>query len=187
MLCTRPDVSFALSVTSRFQRNPVEYHWTAVISILEYLGRNLGLWWNKCVRGYTGARFPKPTKIYLNRSMDRCFSWTVASWVGKSFQAERTIADSTTKGWSRRDAERKTNVWGVVGGHPVETRRHQTGLDPHWCSDSDICMHIYALRHDHLEMVISRYDKVADEDGVADPPMTMSYETPSTGLTWRVM
>ena len=39
MQCTRPDVSFALNVTSRFQRNPVECHWTAVISILEYLGR----------------------------------------------------------------------------------------------------------------------------------------------------
>ena len=39
MQCTRPDVSFALSVTSCFQRNPVECHWTAVISILEYLGR----------------------------------------------------------------------------------------------------------------------------------------------------
>ena len=117
----------------------------------------------------------------------------MASWVGKSFQAESTIADSTTKGWSRRDADRKTNVWGVIGGHPMETGRHQTGLDPHWCSDSDICMHIYALRHDHLEMVISRYDKVADKDDVADPPMTMSYESPaqvlheeSCNVKWRL-
>jgi len=39
MLCTRPDVSFALSVTSHFQRDLVECHWTAVISILKYLGR----------------------------------------------------------------------------------------------------------------------------------------------------
>ena len=39
MLCTRPNVSFSLSVTSRFQRDPGEYHWTVVISILEYLGR----------------------------------------------------------------------------------------------------------------------------------------------------
>ena len=39
MLCTRPDVSFALSMTSRFQQDPGEDHWTAVISILEYLGR----------------------------------------------------------------------------------------------------------------------------------------------------
>jgi hypothetical protein len=34
-------------------------------------------------------------------------------------------------------------------------------------------MHIYTLRHDHLEMVISRYDKLADEDDVVDPLMTM--------------
>ena len=39
MLCTRPNVSFALNMTSRFQRDPGEYHWTAVISILKYLGR----------------------------------------------------------------------------------------------------------------------------------------------------
>ena len=54
-------------------------------------------------------------------------------------------------------------------------------------------MHIYALRHDHLEMVISRYDKVADKDDVADPLMTMSYETPaqvlheeSCNVKWRL-
>ena len=31
MLCTRPDVSFALSMTSRFQQDPGEDHWTALI------------------------------------------------------------------------------------------------------------------------------------------------------------
>ena len=39
MLSTRPDVSFALSVTNRFQQDPGEDPCTAVISILEYLGR----------------------------------------------------------------------------------------------------------------------------------------------------
>ena len=37
MLCTRPDVAFALSVTSRFQANPGESHWEAVKCILKYL------------------------------------------------------------------------------------------------------------------------------------------------------
>ncbi|CAA0829982.1 Unknown protein, partial [Striga hermonthica] len=39
MLCTRPDVAHALSVTSRYQSNPGEEHWKAVKMILKYLRR----------------------------------------------------------------------------------------------------------------------------------------------------
>ncbi|GJS57605.1 retrotransposon protein, putative, ty1-copia subclass [Tanacetum coccineum] len=35
--CTRPDVAFAQNITSRFQQNPGELHWTAVKNILKYL------------------------------------------------------------------------------------------------------------------------------------------------------
>ncbi|GJX09722.1 hypothetical protein Tco_0199581 [Tanacetum coccineum] len=35
--CTRPDVAFAQNITSRFQQNPGEPHWTAVKNILKYL------------------------------------------------------------------------------------------------------------------------------------------------------
>ncbi|GJX62743.1 retrotransposon protein, putative, ty1-copia subclass [Tanacetum coccineum] len=35
--CTRPDVAFAQNITSRFQQNPGESHWTAVKNILKYL------------------------------------------------------------------------------------------------------------------------------------------------------
>ncbi|GJR48129.1 retrotransposon protein, putative, ty1-copia subclass [Tanacetum coccineum] len=34
---TRPDVAFAKNITSRFQQNPGELHWTAVKNILKYL------------------------------------------------------------------------------------------------------------------------------------------------------
>ncbi|GKB46723.1 retrotransposon protein, putative, ty1-copia subclass [Tanacetum coccineum] len=37
MMCTRPDVSFALSMVNRHQHNPGEGHWTAVKNILKYL------------------------------------------------------------------------------------------------------------------------------------------------------
>ena len=37
MICTRPDVSYALSVTSRYQADPGESHLTAVKNILKYL------------------------------------------------------------------------------------------------------------------------------------------------------
>ncbi len=39
MLCTRPDVSYALSMASRYQSNPGEQHWVAVKNILKYLRR----------------------------------------------------------------------------------------------------------------------------------------------------
>src|SRR3954462_3726989 len=39
MLCTRPDVSNALSLTSRYQSDPGVEHWTAVKNILKYLNR----------------------------------------------------------------------------------------------------------------------------------------------------
>ncbi|GJU98068.1 hypothetical protein Tco_1327339 [Tanacetum coccineum] len=35
--CTRPDVAFTQNITSRFQQNPGELHWTAVKNILKYL------------------------------------------------------------------------------------------------------------------------------------------------------
>ena len=37
MVCTRPDVAYALSMTSRYQQNPGEGHWIAVKNILKYL------------------------------------------------------------------------------------------------------------------------------------------------------
>ncbi|GJV77759.1 retrotransposon protein, putative, ty1-copia subclass [Tanacetum coccineum] len=35
--CTRPDVTFAQNITSRFQQNPGDLHWTTVKNILKYL------------------------------------------------------------------------------------------------------------------------------------------------------
>ncbi|GKD05725.1 hypothetical protein Tco_1180699, partial [Tanacetum coccineum] len=37
MRCTRPDVAFAQNITSRFQQNPGDLHWTTVKNILKYL------------------------------------------------------------------------------------------------------------------------------------------------------
>nr|GFD36793.1 retrotransposon protein putative Ty1-copia subclass [Tanacetum cinerariifolium] len=34
---TRPDVAFAQNITSRFQQNPGDIHWTTVKNILKYL------------------------------------------------------------------------------------------------------------------------------------------------------
>ena len=43
MICTRPYVAYALSVTNRFQADPGEKHWEAVKCILKYLRRTKDL------------------------------------------------------------------------------------------------------------------------------------------------
>ena len=41
MLCMRPDVSHALSITSRYQANLGEKHWMAIKNILKYLSKTM--------------------------------------------------------------------------------------------------------------------------------------------------
>jgi hypothetical protein len=45
MVCTRPDISFAVSLLSRFMADPKERHWRCVKQLLKYVksSRNLGL------------------------------------------------------------------------------------------------------------------------------------------------
>jgi hypothetical protein len=63
MLCTRPDVSNALSLTSRFQSDPGMDHWTAVKNILKYLKRTKDMFLvyggeeELVVKGYCDASF----------------------------------------------------------------------------------------------------------------------------------
>ncbi|PKI51478.1 hypothetical protein CRG98_028189 [Punica granatum] len=51
MLCTRPDIAYAVSMTSRYQSNPGLDHWTAVKNILKYLRRTKDM-----VLVYVGAK-----------------------------------------------------------------------------------------------------------------------------------
>ena len=75
MLCTRPDVSYALSITSRYQSNPGESHWTAVKNILKYLRRSKdmflvygGLEDDLVVNGYTDASFQSNKDDFRSQS-----------------------------------------------------------------------------------------------------------------------
>ena len=63
MLCTRPDVAYALSVASRYQSNTEEAHWVAAKNILKYFRRTkdkflvYGGEEELVVNGYTDASF----------------------------------------------------------------------------------------------------------------------------------
>ena len=64
ILCTRPDVSYALSITSRYQSDPGESHKIAVKNILKYLRRTKDAFLlyggqedKLVINGYTDASF----------------------------------------------------------------------------------------------------------------------------------
>ena len=63
MICTHPDVSYALSAMSRYQANYGEAHWTIVKNILKYLRRTkeaflvFGGEEELIVKGYSDASF----------------------------------------------------------------------------------------------------------------------------------
>jgi hypothetical protein len=41
--CTRPDISYAVGVLSRFMGAPTKEHWTAALTVLRYVGGTLGM------------------------------------------------------------------------------------------------------------------------------------------------
>lgn len=101
MISTRPDVSYALSMTSRHQSDPGESHWTAVKNILKYLRRTKDIFLvyggeeELVVTGYTDASFQTDRDDSKSQSG---FVFTLnggaVSW--KSSKQE-TVADSTTE------------------------------------------------------------------------------------------
>ncbi|GKC59530.1 retrotransposon protein, putative, ty1-copia subclass, partial [Tanacetum coccineum] len=58
--CTLPDVTFAQNITSRFQQNPSDLHWTTVKNILKYLRNTKDMF-----LFYEGARIFRAKVHYL--------------------------------------------------------------------------------------------------------------------------
>jgi hypothetical protein len=98
MICTRPDVSYALSVASGYQADLGESHWTLVKNILKYLRRTKDVFLVYegeevlVVNGYTDAIFQTDTDDSQSQSG---FVFTInggaVSW--KSSKQE-TVTDS---------------------------------------------------------------------------------------------
>lgn len=100
MLCTRPDIAYAVGIVSKFQSNPGEEHWTAVKHILKYLRRTK----DYClvygggslkIKGYTDSDFQadpddrKSTSGYVFTLNNGAFDWRSCK--------QKTTADSTTE------------------------------------------------------------------------------------------
>jgi hypothetical protein len=70
MICTRPDVSYALSATSIYQSNYGEAHWTIVKNIIKYMRRIKKVFLvfegeeELILKGYSDASFQTYTDDY---------------------------------------------------------------------------------------------------------------------------
>ena len=116
MVCTRPDVAYALSMTSRHQAHAGPAHWTAVKNILKYMNKTkdkflvYGGKRELVVEGYTDASFA--TDYDDKRSQSGyvfILNGGAVSW--RSFK-QSTTADSTTQSEVMAAAEAsKEGVW----------------------------------------------------------------------------
>ncbi|KAL9230629.1 hypothetical protein vseg_005957 [Gypsophila vaccaria] len=101
MMCTRPNVAYALSMVSRDQGNPGESHWIAVKNILKYLRRTKD--WvlvyggddELCAKGYKDASFQTDRDDSKSQS-DFVFTLNSAA-VSWKCSKQSVIADSTTE------------------------------------------------------------------------------------------
>jgi hypothetical protein len=116
MTCTRPDVAYALSMTSRHQASPGPEHWTAVKNILRYLNRTknkflvYGGQRELIAEGYTDASFmTDPDDRRSQSGYVFLLNGGAVSW--RSWK-QSTTADSTTSAEVMAAAEAsKEGVW----------------------------------------------------------------------------
>ena len=188
MLCTRPDVSYALSVTSRYQADPGEGHWVAVKNILKYLRRTKDMFLiygdgPLQVNGYTDASFQsdkddcKSQSGYIFTLCGGAVSW-------KSSKQE-TTADSTTESeYIAASEAAKEAVWikkfitelGVVPSitEPIQLLCDNSGAIAQAKEPRSHHRSKHVLRRFHLiREIIARQDVkieyIPTEQNIADP------------------
>ncbi|KAJ9547812.1 hypothetical protein OSB04_020355 [Centaurea solstitialis] len=190
MLCTRPDVSYALSMTSRYQSNPGDAHWVAVKNILKYLRRTKDMFLlyggqerDLCIQGYTDASFQTDRDDYKSQSgYVFVLNGGAVSW--KSYK-QSTIADSTTESeYIAASDAAKEAVWmkkfitdlGVVRSicDPVKIYCDNEGAiaqakEPRSHQRSKHIMRRYHLIREIIERGDVKICKVRSEDNPADP------------------
>ena len=104
MVCTRPDLAYAVSTVSRFMSNPEKQHWKTVKWVLRFLRgtARLGLVFQKLkmgktrlLQGYVDAYYAgdldqrKFTTDYVFTVAERAISWKA--------ELQNTVALSTTE------------------------------------------------------------------------------------------
>ncbi|KAJ9560577.1 hypothetical protein OSB04_005737 [Centaurea solstitialis] len=190
MLCTRPDVAYLVSVTSRYQQNPGEPHWVAVKNILKYLRRKKDMFLvfggsedEISVIGYSDASFQTDRNDFRSQSgYVFTLNGGASSW--KSSKQD-TIADSTTEAeYIAASDAAKEAVWlrnflsdlRVVASvsRPIDIFCDNSGAVAQAKEPREHHKSRHVLRKYHLiREIIGRGDvricKIPMEDNVADP------------------
>ncbi|THG28111.1 Ty1/Copia family ribonuclease HI, partial [Naasia lichenicola] len=189
MICTRPDVAYALSMTSRFQAHPGEQHWMAVKNILKYLRRtkDWGLTYGGdtrlCATGYADASFQTDQDDSKSQS-GFVFTLNGAAVSWKSTKQSVT-ADSTTESEYYAASEAaKEAIWmrqflqglSVVpsSNDPITVYCDNKGAifqakEP---KSSNKSRHVQRKAHlirDYVEQKEILLEKIATDDNIADP------------------
>ncbi|KAJ9557211.1 hypothetical protein OSB04_011825, partial [Centaurea solstitialis] len=190
MLCTRPDVAYSVSVTSRYQQNPGEAHWVAVKNILKYLRRTKEMFLvfggsedEISVTGYTDASFQTDRDDFRSQS-GYVFTLNGGAISWKSSKQD-TIADSTTEAeYIAASDAAKEAVWlrnfitdlRVVASisRPVDIYCDNSGAVAQAKEPREHHKSRHVLRKFHLiREIIGRGDvricKIPTDENVADP------------------
>ncbi|KAL9225966.1 hypothetical protein vseg_001835 [Gypsophila vaccaria] len=189
MMCTRPDVAYALSMVSRYQGNPGESHWIAVKNILKYLRRTKD--WvlvyggdkELCAKGYTDASFQIDRDDSKSQS-GFVFTLNGAAVSWKSSK-QSVIADSTTESeyiaaseaakeaiWMRNFLQGLTVVPSVK--EPITLYCDNSGAifrakEPKSSNKSRHVLRKAHLIRDYVEQQEIAICKIGTDDNIADP------------------
>jgi hypothetical protein len=197
MMCTRPDLSYALSMTSRYQANPGECHWIAVKNILKYLRRTKNLFLvfggdsELGVKGYTDASFQTDRDDLKSQSgYVFVINGGAVSWKSSK---QTVIADSTTEAeYVAASEAAKEAIWikqFLEGLQVVPTPEDPVPLfcdnsgaifqakEPKSSNKSRHVLRKFHLIRDYVDRKDISICKVGTEDNIADPltkPLTQS-------------
>jgi hypothetical protein len=116
MICTHPNISYSHSVTSRYQSDQGEGHWTAVKNVFKYLRRSKGMFLvyggeeELVVTGYIDASFETDQDDSKSQSgYVFTINGGVVSWKSSK---QVTLADSTTEAeYITASEAAKEGVW----------------------------------------------------------------------------
>lgn len=189
MLCTRPDVSYPLSLTSRYQSDPGDGHWSAVKNILKYLRRTKDAFLvyggddELVIKGFTDASFQTDKDDFRSQSgFIFMLNGGAVSWKSSK---QSTVADSTTEAeYIAASDAAKEAVWikkfitelGVMPSilRPIELLCDNNGAIAQAREPRSHQRSKHILRRFHLiREIIDRGDvqvrRVPTEDNIADP------------------
>ncbi|KAJ9547245.1 hypothetical protein OSB04_019788, partial [Centaurea solstitialis] len=183
MLCTRPDVAYSVSVTSRYQQNPGEPHWVAVKNILTYMRRTKDMFlvfggsedeisvtqFAPGVTGYSDASFQTDRDDFRSQSGSKqdtiADSTTEAEYIAASDAAKEAV-------WLRNFLSDLREVASV--SRPIDIFCDNSGAVAQAKEPREHHKSRHVLRKYHLiREIIGRGDvricKIPTEENVADP------------------